>query len=361
MTDSQRQISLFPECGDQCRAVLHGTQTSSGKVTDLSKRAGAEVTDLMGLQIAPEIFHRVEFRRVSRQERQLDVHVVTLNVPAHHFAFMRLQTIPNDEQGAVNLTSECREKLDDLRSFDAAWKQTEVKLPEAYPRYSGELFPREAVLQDWCLSAGCPGAHPRGTFGKPRLVDENYGLAAFFGVFFSAGHCRCFHSRMAGSLRWMARPVGRWQLKPSSRSNRHTCTSLYCRPKRFAITVRTRGRVHSSVGKPAASAPRLSRCASSRRCAAPNPPGRPRGLALSACWPSASSFFAQVCTDWRLTPTRRATSAWGRLCSSSRTARSLRRCSAFRSRFISRSTCHCHTTYVTSRMRKSVSHLCKSQ
>ena len=122
MAVSQRQISWFPECGYQGRAALHGTQASSGEVTDLSKCAGTEATDLMGLQITPEIFHRLEFWRTGGQEHQLDVHVAPFEVLAHHFAFMRLQTIPDDEQGAEDLTGECREEFDDPGTFDAAGK-----------------------------------------------------------------------------------------------------------------------------------------------------------------------------------------------------------------------------------------------
>jgi len=103
MTDSQGQFGLFPECRYQCWAALHGTQSSSGEVTDLSERAGAEVADLMGLQITPEVFHQVELGRIGRQERQLDVHVVTLEVLTHDFALMRLQTIPDNQQGAGDL------------------------------------------------------------------------------------------------------------------------------------------------------------------------------------------------------------------------------------------------------------------
>jgi len=163
-------------------------------------------------------------------------------------------------------------------------------------------MPGEAVLQHRGLSARRPGAHPRRALGESRLIYEDDGLAAFNGVFFSAGQRRCFHWRMA-------RPVGRWQEKPSALSNRHTWTSLYWCPKRWLIKVLTRGKVHSSVGNPVANAPCLSRRTSSRRSTVPNPGGRPTSLALSAERPSASSLAAQVDTVWRLTPTCRATSA----------------------------------------------------
>jgi len=104
MTVSQCQFSLCPERGNQFRAALHGTQPSSGEVADLVQRTGTEVTDLMGLQVSPEIFHRVEFRCISRQELQLNVHVLTFYEVAHDLALMRLEAIPDDEQRPRDLT-----------------------------------------------------------------------------------------------------------------------------------------------------------------------------------------------------------------------------------------------------------------
>jgi hypothetical protein len=106
MTFSQGQFGLFPECGYQCWAALHGTQSASGEVTDLSERAGTEVADLLGLQITPEVFHRIEFWGISRQERKLDVHIVPFDILAHDFALMRLQTVPDNQQGAGDLPGE---------------------------------------------------------------------------------------------------------------------------------------------------------------------------------------------------------------------------------------------------------------
>lgn len=60
MTVSKNQFGLFPECCYQCWAALHGAHASPSEITDLGERAGTEVADLMGLQITPEVFHRIE-------------------------------------------------------------------------------------------------------------------------------------------------------------------------------------------------------------------------------------------------------------------------------------------------------------
>ena len=361
MTFLQCQLSLLPEGRDQGTTALHRTQPSPCKVTDLVQTTGAEIADFMSLQVTPQVFNRIEFRRIGWQESQLDINVLALDILAHEFTSVCFQSVPDDEQRSGYLSIQRFQKFDDLWPLDAAGKQAEVELPESYAGNRRELMPGKTVLQNRRFTAGRPGSYLGGTFREARFVDENYGLAAFFSVFFSAGHCVRFQVRIACSSRWMARPVGRWHENPSDRNRRHTCTSLYAWPKRSMISARTRGKVHSSVGKPAATAPRLSKRVNSRRSALPKLLGRPSGLALSASRPSASSFFAQVLTDWRLTPSLRATSACGTLFSNSRAACSRRRWSAFRSRFISRPRCHCYTTSLTTGMKESVSHLCKPQ
>ena len=98
MTDSQWQLSLFPESGDQYRSALHVTQPPLGEVTDLLQRTDVDVANLMGLQITTEILHWVEFGRIDRQKLQLNVRVVTLKEVKHEVTLARLQTIPGNEQ-----------------------------------------------------------------------------------------------------------------------------------------------------------------------------------------------------------------------------------------------------------------------
>jgi hypothetical protein len=136
---------------------------------------------------------------------------------------------------------------------------------------------------------------------------------------------------MAGSSRWMARPVGRWLENPRPRSSRHTCVVLYARPNWTSNSAPTRASVHSSVGNPHATAPATSRLARRDFSAVDNPAGRPSGLRRQACV-SAVAARAQFDTVCRLTSRARATSA----CVTPRASMRMplrRRCSsAFRSR-----------------------------
>lgn len=113
---------------------------------------------------------------------------------------------------------------------------------------------------------------------------------------------------MAGSSRWIARPVGRWLENPNSRSTRHTWVVPYARPNSVFSSTPTRAKVHNSVGKPHATAPATSRLDSRLRSPADSPPGRPKGLRRHAC-PSAARARSQFDAVCRLTASVRATSA----------------------------------------------------
>jgi hypothetical protein len=136
---------------------------------------------------------------------------------------------------------------------------------------------------------------------------------------------------MAGSSRWIARPVGRWLENPSPRSSRHTCVVLYTRPNSTSSSAPTRASVHSSVGKPHATAPATSRLDKLDFSAVDNPAGRPSGVRRQAC-ASVVAARAQFDTVCRLTASARPTSA----CVTPRASMRMplrRRCSsAFRSR-----------------------------
>ncbi len=109
----------------------------------------------------------------------------------------------------------------------------------------------------------------------------------------------------------MARPLGRWQEKFSPLSNRQTPDSEYRLPLIVSISRPTRANVHRSVAYPCAKAPASSATIKRFFSASVSSGGRPvRGALRSARPPFVSTARAQRNTEVRLTPTRRATSAW---------------------------------------------------
>jgi len=173
--------------------------------------------------VAPDVFHRVKFRRVSRQKLQMDLPILSGYKVAHPATAVDGQPVPDDQQLGTNVPLEVFQKLDDLRSLDAPGEQSKVEVPDRDPRHGRKALPVERILQDRSLATRSPSADPVRAFAQTALVHKNYGALLVQGLFFNSGQRTLFQRRMAGSSRWMARPVGRWQLQPKERNIRQTC------------------------------------------------------------------------------------------------------------------------------------------
>ena len=165
-----------------------------------------------------------------------------------------------------------------------------------------------------------------GPLTQPAFVDEDDGLVLACGVFFNAGKRRFFQRRIASSFRSKARPTGRWQLQPSCFNSRQTWVKVTA----HRTLARSNGpRAGWSTGScyipelPGPVEPLLDPFqVCGRQLRFPTGTSGPFNPARPAC----SSCRAQRLTDWRWTPTRRATSDWWTPCSSNRAAFK-RRCS----------------------------------
>src|SRR5438552_3595686 len=332
MTTLERQSRLLPERGNQFRAPLHRAQPTPRIAADFLNSVHTKIGDLAVLQMVPDPFHRVKLWSVGGEEFKLHIPVLCLNPLADQAAAVHVEPIPDDQQAAANLSAQRFEKLQQVRRTNGARKETKVIPPEGDAGDRRELSPMKAVLDDRGLSHRRPATHQSRPLRESRLVYEDDGLSAGSGVFFRAGQRLVRHCRIAASSRCTARFAGRWQENPSPLSKCQMWPVLYCTSKRRAMSLATRGSVHSSVGKPLAMAPCTSACVSSRLSRSSNCAGRPKRLRLSASLPLASNSAAQRETDSRLTSNRRATSACDTSCLSSLTAWSRRCSSALKSR-----------------------------
>src|SRR6185312_14741830 len=329
MTISQRQFCLLPERSHQRCAALHGAEASARVGLQIGHVDGTAIGQLVMLEVPPDVFGGVELRGIRRQRFDLHRTLERFEVLAHERAAMDRGTVPDNQQPLSYLLTQRVQELDDLRPFDGAGKEPEVEASEGNARDNRELMPIEVILQDRGLPFGRPGLHPRGPLAQSRLVDEDDDSALSCGVFFRAGQRSRFQRAMAGSLRSSARELGRWEENPSAVSIRPTWLSLYRCPLCRSISTPTRESVHRSVGKPSASAPCNNALSNSARCCSLNLEGRPRTPAMRPSNPSFCRSWFQVLTVVRVTPTRRATSAWATPLSSSRPARMRRRCRSF--------------------------------
>lgn len=140
---------------------------------------------------------------------------------------------------------------------------------------------------------------------------------------------------MAASSRSRAWPVGRWQLHPTARRSCQTRVLPNRTPQVVSTSLATRATVQSAVAYPWASGPafnaRFTRC----RSAGVSWGGRPaRPARRRPLRPCSAMVLAQRLTDWRVTPSRRATSACGVSCRSKVAPARRRRSKASKSRLL---------------------------
>jgi len=215
---SETKFSLFPETDDQMRSSLHGLEAVACELADLTDGAAAQVGNLVLLEVSPDRLNRIEFWSVRRQAGNGQRSILMLQPRVDFAAAMDRCTIPDDQQGALDLTLERGQKLNDLLGANGAGKETEVELPEGQAGNGRDLLPVETVLEHGRASTQAPGARHTGAFGQARLVYEDDGAPFALGFFLNAGQVCRFQRTISPSLRWVARFSGFWQEKPSRRS-----------------------------------------------------------------------------------------------------------------------------------------------
>src|SRR5881409_3067938 len=159
--------------------------------------------------IAPDVFDRIEFGRVSRQILQLD----PAPLPAHKLpdqpTAMDRQPIPNHRELASDVSLEVAQELDHLRGFDTSGKESKIKIPDRDTRHRRKTFPIERVLQDWSLAAWRPGPHSVGPFAQAAFVHKHYRPALLEGFFLArASAPASICGSRAHRPEWPGRPAG---------------------------------------------------------------------------------------------------------------------------------------------------------
>jgi len=217
------KFGLFPEGLYQCGASAHPSQGSASGAGQLGEVFWTQIGQFMLLAVAPDVFNRIELRSVSRQVVQVDLATQVGNKLPHQAAAMNRQPVPDDQELGTDVPLQVFQKLDDLRGFNASRKQPEIKAPDGNSGHGRKAFPVERILQHGSLAPGSPRANPVGSLAQTAFVHKHYSAPLLLGFFFNSGQRTRFQRLMADSLRWLARPVGLWQLQPKSRKIRHTC------------------------------------------------------------------------------------------------------------------------------------------
>jgi len=176
----------------------------------------------MRFEMPPHILDRIEFGRVSRQPFDHDSSFGGRHIVFDQQAPVDRCAIPDDQHLTGNMALEMAEKLDDLKTFDAASMDLEIKPPQRQAANDRKAFPVEGFVQHRGLPAWRPSACPRGASAQPAFVDKDDGSPLLPRLFFKVGHSVRDQRRITLSLRSIARRSGCWQLKPLAPSRRQT-------------------------------------------------------------------------------------------------------------------------------------------
>ena len=181
MTSPKR--SLHPASGNDGGPLLGAFELVSGGGMQLAEIVGAEVGQGMTLEPSPQILHGVQVWRVRRQEGDLDVSSQAVQIVPHQMAAVRLQAIPDHQQGLLQVSLERFEEFDDFLLFDSALVQPKQAVGACEPGYDRDVVPVEVKLDDGGLPLGCPGAHAGGAFADAGLVHKDNQSAFPLGFF----------------------------------------------------------------------------------------------------------------------------------------------------------------------------------
>jgi len=209
--------------GDDGFAPAHAPQGGCGFETQFPGLGDNQVGNLVGFEMAPHIFHRIEFQRVGRKAFDYDSAMGGQDIVADQHTTVKGRSIPDHQYLPWNVPLQMLQKFDDLEAFDAAGVNLEIELPEGQAADDRKTLPIEGLLENRGLSTRSPGACPGWPGAQAAFVNKDDGAALLLGFFFKAGQVTRRHFRMAFSSRSTARRSGRWQLKPLAPSRRQTC------------------------------------------------------------------------------------------------------------------------------------------
>jgi len=218
----------------------------------------AEVCELAALEVAPDLFDGIQFRRVARQSFDRQPRSLFSEILPHQAALVPTEAVPDQDDVAVwEVALEGAQKADQRKIGVTARPRLEVAAAApAIPAKGQGRRDRQArpiatrVDQDRRMAARGPRAADDGPVRDAALVFEDDPGAPAPRVFFTSGQRSRFHRAIAASSRSRAWRVGRWSDQPNRRRMYQTCPGWYRTPVRRLMTMATRGNVHSSVAKP---------------------------------------------------------------------------------------------------------------
>jgi hypothetical protein len=162
---------------DELRAVL--------EAAELAPSAPVEVGDIEWQRILHGLFDTgvaellgIEIRGIGRQVGHGEVARVGRQEGCRPAGAVRIEPIPDDQEGVADLAPEVPQGLDDKLARDATPKMSGIQSPCGRDRDdAGDLAPLAQARQDRGQPAPCPGGARPGAEAMAGLVEKEDGAA----------------------------------------------------------------------------------------------------------------------------------------------------------------------------------------
>jgi hypothetical protein len=115
--------------GDDALSAAHLTKGCGGFHSQFPRLGCDEVCNLVGFEMTPHVFDRVELRRIGWQPLNLDAAPGGGDEVLDEQAAVNGCAVPEEQQPAGNVPLEVFEKFDDLGAFDAPGMNLKVEPP----------------------------------------------------------------------------------------------------------------------------------------------------------------------------------------------------------------------------------------
>jgi hypothetical protein len=191
----------------------------------------AQVGQIASFDVAPELLHGIEVRRIGRQALDVEPRSLPGQIGSHPSAPVSGQAIPQQDDGsAAEVPLQGAQEPDQaLRGVGPGPRLKEQPAAPAVPAEGQrgghrQPFPEGARMpQDGRVPARRPRPADDGVMGEATFVLEDEPRAAAPGVFFTCGHRVRFHCASAAASRSRAWRPGRCTDQFNARSRYQTC------------------------------------------------------------------------------------------------------------------------------------------
>lgn len=206
--------------------MLHGSTGSTCAVGEDVEIQAGEIGERVELEIAPQVFDRIEFRRVRWEQFRSQARVLA-DKGLYRTGAVRRQSIPDQDGRRTQVPIELAQKLNDERRIDVGRVQPEIEMHGVAGRRDTQcpddgdfLVQAGALVKHGRAAARTPAAAHQRRHQQAGFVDEHQPGFQARSVFFTRGQSTLTQRRIASSSRSAARRSGFCGLQPKPLSSR---------------------------------------------------------------------------------------------------------------------------------------------